>query len=221
MNQTVCSYVQPGATEETLELRRMYDAHMAQMQEVIFANKLYLDDFLRRWDKLGEPDLTSRTYYARGARLLRCFADLQEQEVSILAKQDGDVWAFYRTAVVAFTAMKHFSELYNDIDGKAAVVEGLAEGRTRASQNRMVRKAQEEVQILEALHELWAAGARYATRDAWTNKVIEMLPHLSPPKGKPNDTLNDRVSKIGRDEFGADWPVKPRGRRQSSQLETN
>lgn len=210
-----------GAADAEQDVQDLHHIHIAEIERIIFAHDIYLDDFLRRLEKYGQPDLSIRSYYAKRELLFRLLCDLKSQEASLMERQDGSLSVFYRAAAIAFMAMIYFSDISNDTDRKAAVAAGLEEGRSRASQNRMVRKAQKEAQILEALHQLWSEGARFGTRGAWSNAVIKIMPHLSPTKDESIATLNNTISKVGREEFGAAWPVRPRGRSRSSQSETN
>lgn len=210
-----------GVADTEQDVQDVYRIHIAAIERLIFEHDIYLDDFLRRAEKYGKPDLIIRSYYAKRELLFRLFCDLLSQEASLTERQDGSLSVFYRATSIAFMAMLYFYDIYNDTDGKAAVAAGLEEGRSRASQNRMVRKAQQEAQILEALHRLWSEGARFGTRGAWSNAVIKIMPHLSPTKDESIATLNNTISKIGREAFGEEWPVRPRGRSRSSQSETN
>ncbi|HEV7352275.1 MAG TPA: hypothetical protein VGN74_04000 [Brevundimonas sp.] len=211
MQPTEMYSFQPQSVEEAIYVRKLYRDQIAKLHKALMNSNVLLDDYLRHIEEHGEPDRSKNNYYFKAEELARFKSDLQYQEAYYLNKVDGSVNIFYRTAFMCLSAMEIAVELQNDLKKLKRLANGLEKGRESANLRKTLAKNATNTELLLALRRLYEGGARYPTLDAWSNKVIEMLPHLSPPKGKPNGKLNHRISKLGRQTFGVDWPVKPRG----------
>jgi hypothetical protein len=211
MQHTEMYSFHPQSVEEALHLKKLYRAQIAKLHKAVINTDVLLDDYIRHIEENGKPDNSRESYYFKAEELARFQLDLEYQEAYYLNRTDGSVNLFYKTAFICLSAMAIAVELENDLKKLKRLANGLEKGRKSANQRRKLAKNATNTELLLALKRLYDGGARYPGLDAWSNKVIKMLPHLSPPKGKPNGKLNDRISKLGRQTFGADWPVKPRG----------
>lgn len=214
---TMCM-IHPQSVEEATHVKNLYRAQLARVVNAISNIEEYYNDHMRHVEKYGEKDASRDSYFFKVQNLIMLYHDLNYQEAYHTSLKDGSINYFYRSAYTALISGEIVCELENKIQSLNSIARGLDRGRNCAIRKKKSSKTQTDTEILAALRHLYDGGARYVTLDPWANEVIKMLPHL---KGRPNATLNDTISKLGREEFGVDWPVKPRGRRKSSQFETN
>lgn len=212
MRPTEMYTFQPQRVEEAIDVRKPYQEQIAKLHKAIMNNNFLLDDYMRDAEGHGERNKSSDSYCFKFEEIARFQSELNQQEEYYLKKADGSVNIFYKTAFTCLSAMTIAVELQNDLKKLKRLANGLEKGRETANQRKTLAKHVTSAELLLALRLIYEGGARYPTLDAWSNKVIEMLPHLSPPKGKSNGKLNQRISKLGRQMSGVDWPVKPRGR---------
>lgn len=211
MQRTETYSFQPQSAEEATCVRTLYRDQIAKLDKALMNSNGLLDDCFRHTEECGDRDNIRDRYHIRAEELARFQLELKRQEAYYLNKLDGSVDIFYRTAFTCLSAMEIAVELENKLKKLKRLANGLEKGRASANQRKTLAKNVTNAELLLALRLLYEGGARYPALDAWSNKAIELLPHRSPPKGKPNGKLNQRISKLGRQMFGADWPVKPRG----------
>lgn len=61
--------------------------------------------------------------------------------------------------------------------------------------------------IRTELKRLWSDGARFPILITWSRAVVSARPELTPSTDKAWDGLNRRISKLGNETFGEDWPI--------------
>lgn len=144
-------------------------------------------------------------------------ARLRRLEERALADGWDQLDSFYETAALALSLGPAALKAQTDFDGMTKLTANLSEGRTRANSERIRQRIETETAVLSVLETLWREGARYARLDAWSNAVISRAPELAPSKAQTNGSLNRIVSVVGRERFGADWPIKPKTALKPSQ----
>lgn len=61
--------------------------------------------------------------------------------------------------------------------------------------------------IRTELMRLWSDGARFSMLITWSNAVVLARPELTPSTDKAWAGLNRRISKLGKETFGEEWPI--------------
>lgn len=145
------------------------------------------------------------------------FSRLRRLEERALAEGWDRLDDFYEVAALALSLGPAGLKVQTDFDGMTKLTANLIDGRARANSERIRRRLETESAVLSVLETLWSEGARYARLDAWSNAVIARSPELAPSKAQTNGSLNRIVSAVGRERFGADWPIKAKPRRKSFQ----
>lgn len=125
------------------------------------------------------------------------------------AELDGNPHAerFYHIAHRAFVAAMATTMVAPTFTGFEATEAKLAKGRSKGGDARQEPFKIKSETIRTELKRLWSGGARFTARITWSEAVVSARPELTPATDKGWDRLNRKVSEIGHNTFGDDWPI--------------
>lgn len=186
-----------------------YEYHLSELEKV---SKLVLaEQGIPLWEVSVQTLIDdNRAFTERGIKAMNALISIRLiREWERDANEAGTDTAkrFYhvaRHAMIASTASALISPMVSDFEAEKIKTEQrrIKGGEAKHQEFRL----KEEI-IQAELSRLWSEGERFSRLIMWSNAVVSARPELTPPDENGWRNLNRRISKIGKEAFGSEWPI--------------
>ncbi len=109
-----------------------------------------------------------------------------------------------QNAMIAAVVAALISPMMTDQD--AEIAKGKR-GPKRGGETRAENFASRDDRAKSTLLALWKGGARFKVLKEWSGAIFAELPEIAPSKDQTFTEMNRKVSRWGKEAFGAEWSV--------------